>query len=571
MQAVQISQRQSCASCRLKVALLVKSDGESRSSVMLNASAEVGEMQRVLQHPELGGFDRVQLLLNPDLATLQREIEILFGSIYQSDDLILLYFSGYLTWDDRGNLNFALGDKAFGDSSVREAELTSSQRSSDLSNLPIRWIRDCMGLSHSTRQVTILDCQMAEGGGDPGLVTSDPSDISAQLGDRQRLVLSAIAPANSSVDASKFQEAKIQERRSYTRYLIEGIETGEADRDGDGMIAIDELHEYAGERAQQASPSLQLEISGNWEEDKICLAKVPVADPKLEYRREVDRLARQKQGKISTIVRTALNIRYQELGLHPAIATQIEMEVLESYRESKSALQQYEEALLTALALHPLLSQEDHEDLRYLQQVLKLYDEEVAPVLTKAGVIVALEAAVQPDSISLDSDLGDDLSSARGMDYTRLRDLLIESNWEAADHETQLLMLEMVGRSQGDWIRKEEIVDFSCIDLQVIDRLWLKYSQGRYGFSAQKQIWFSMGDDPERCDRETWAAFGARLGWCVEQSWVYHDCLNFSLNAPEGHLPSGSWGGAFSCMMLCLFDRLEDCNKLGDTLELPHL
>jgi hypothetical protein len=530
---------------------------------MLDASAEVEEMRRVLQHPELGGFDRVQLLLNPDLATLQREIEILFGSTYQSNDLILLYFSGSLTWDDRGNLNFAFGDKAFGDSSVREAELISSQRWSDSSTLPVGWIRNCMGRSRSTRQVTILDCQMA--GGAPRLGTSDRLDISAQLGDRQRLVLSAIVPANSSVDSSKFQEAKIQESRSYTRYLVEGIETGEADRDGDGMIAIDELHEYAGERAQQASPSLQLEISGNWEEDKICLAKVPVADPKLEYRREVDRLARQKQGKISTIVRTALNVRCQELGLHPAIATQIEIEVLESYRESKSTLQQYEEALLTALALHPLLSQEDHEDLRYLQQVLKLRDEEVAPVLAKAGVVVAIEAEVlQPNSIRLDSDLEDDLSSARGVDYTGLRDLLADGNWEAADHETQLLMLGMAGRSQGDWIRKEEIADFSCIDLQVIDRLWLKYSQDRYGFSIQKQIWFSLSDDPKRCDRETWAAFGARLGWCVEQSWVYHDCLNFSLNAPEGHLPSGSWGGAFSCMMLCLFDRLKACNKPED-------
>jgi hypothetical protein len=37
----------------------------------------------------------------------------------------------------------------------------------------------------------------------------------------------------------------------------------------------------------------------------------------------------------------------------------------------------------------------------------------------------------------------------------------------------------------------EEIKQISCDDLRMIDDLWRQYSQGRYGFSAQNQIYMS--------------------------------------------------------------------------------
>jgi hypothetical protein len=37
----------------------------------------------------------------------------------------------------------------------------------------------------------------------------------------------------------------------------------------------------------------------------------------------------------------------------------------------------------------------------------------------------------------------------------------------------------------------EEIKQISCDDLQIIDNLWRQHSKGRYGFSAQNQIYMS--------------------------------------------------------------------------------
>jgi hypothetical protein len=46
----------------------------------------------------------------------------------------------------------------------------------------------------------------------------------------------------------------------YTRFLVEGIETGAADLDEDEVISADELHEYASIRVQKAAPAMKPEI-----------------------------------------------------------------------------------------------------------------------------------------------------------------------------------------------------------------------------------------------------------------------------------------------------------------------
>ena len=37
------------------------------------------------------------------------------------------------------------------------------------------------------------------------------------------------------------------------------------------------------------------------------------------------------------------------------------------------------------------------------------------------------------------------------------------------------------------------IVRFPCKDLKTIDKLWIKHSNGHFGFSVQKRIWESLG------------------------------------------------------------------------------
>lgn len=105
-------------------------------------------------------------------------------------------------------------------------------------------------------------------------------------------------------------------------------------------------------------------------------------------------------------------------------------------------------------------------------------------------------------------------------------------------------MLKAAGREEEDWLSSDSIESFPCTDLRTIDQLWVKYSNGRFGFSVQKRIWESVGKDYEK--------FGDRVGWrkgmFFNKEWVYYNELTFSLQAPQGHLPAkvlygGAWTG----------------------------
>ena len=133
----------------------------------------------------------------------------------------------------------------------------------------------------------------------------------------------------------------------------------------------------------------------------------------------------------------------------------------------------------------------------------------------------------------------DDLSSDKGVDYTRLRDLLKAGNWKEADKETLAVMLKTADRVKEGRLSSDFIEKFPCTDLRTIDQLWVKYSNGCFGFSVQKRIWESVGKD--------YGKFGDRVGWrkgmFFNKEWLYYKELTFSLQAPQGHLPALGAGG----------------------------
>lgn len=125
----------------------------------------------------------------------------------------------------------------------------------------------------------------------------------------------------------------------------------------------------------------------------------------------------------------------------------------------------------------------------------------------------------------------DDLSSDRGIDYTLLRDLLKAGKWQRADNETCNRIYEAAGRAYI-----EDIEQFPCTDLRTIDRLWVKYSNGKFGFSVQKKIWQECGS-PGGGHSPNWEKFGDRVGWRVEGKWGNENDNTWDISAPEGHLP----------------------------------
>lgn len=109
----------------------------------------------------------------------------------------------------------------------------------------------------------------------------------------------------------------------------------------------------------------------------------------------------------------------------------------------------------------------------------------------------------------------DDLRSEKGIDYSRLGDLLRAEKWREADLETYEVMICAVGKKSGQWFTSEELLNFPCTDLQTIDRLWAKYSQDKFGFSVQKKIYVECGAklDGKYPGDKIWHEFCDRVGW----------------------------------------------------------
>ncbi len=540
----------------VKVALLIGVSQYGAGFNQLPASArDVAAMQRVWQHPDMGNFDEVIPLTDPGPQEMGIAIEQLFGD-RNRDDLLLLYFSGHGVKDESGSLYLATRV-------TRKNERGGLIRSTAMS---ARFVQEIMSYSRAKRQAVILDCCFS-GAFAEGLLAKDDGsvDIKSQLGGEGRVILTS----STSTQYSFAQEGS--DLSIYTRFLVEGIETGAADLDEDDVISADELHEYASIKVQRASPAMKPEIYTVKEGYKIILAKVPIGDPKLRYRKEVERYVHH--GQISPVGRRILNARWNSLGLSREDATAIELEVLKPYREYKKKLHEYEQALREAIDHEYPLNDRTRYELQDLQKVLSLRDEDIAPI--EMRVLAQRESAfafleTSPPKlarVALDARLGKltgDFDSEEGIDYTRLQELLAAGKWQKADRETEAVMLKVSGREEEGWLTEEDMKTFPCQALRTIDSLWVKYSNGQFGFSIQKHIWQDIENSIQNDHVDIWKYFGDKVGWRVNDGWIGYSNLTFSLDAPEGHLPGwvfvsgfvagGFFGGG-------LFDRVEACEE----------
>lgn len=127
--------------------------------------------------------------------------------------------------------------------------------------------------------------------------------------------------------------------------------------------------------------------------------------------------------------------------------------------------------------------------------------------------------------------------------YQKLRNLLDSNNWQEANEETKLILLELtkntkleLDQKELEKITEEQIRMIDILQIKIIDILWDLYSEGRFSFNKQRDIFITA-------DRN-YKTFSENIGWKKKVfflfdflSWKSKDKIMFTIDAPEGHLP----------------------------------
>lgn len=124
------------------------------------------------------------------------------------------------------------------------------------------------------------------------------------------------------------------------------------------------------------------------------------------------------------------------------------------------------------------------------------------------------------------------LLSEVGVDYAPLQTLLAQHNFLDADRLTLQKLCELAGpvSVKRKWVYFSEIASFPVTDLRTINALWVVHSEGKFGFSVQRQLWLSVG--------KNWEDLWPKIKWKSGKTWTrYPGEFIWDLSAPKGHLP----------------------------------
>lgn len=195
-----------------------------------------------------------------------------------------------------------------------------------------------------------------------------------------------------------------------------------------------------------------------------------------------------------------------------------------------------------------------------------------------------------------ESQLNDDLSSSLGIDYRKLRNFLAVEDFESANKETITIFTQLIYPNRkkanstryyleididNDEIYQERVERIPCTDICTIDRLWVKYSSGHFGFSIQSEInqqlykqfseeiiEFNRREKVNMLEQEvllrsglkTKAEFQKQIKWDTD-SLSFKGALTFNRSAPRGHLPKILWVELISEYkhQIVLLNRITEC------------
>jgi hypothetical protein len=209
----------------LLIATSVYSDPDLRE--LRAPGHDATELAEVLRDRQIGGFD-VQVLLNTASGEVQEGIED-FCTDRHPDDQLMIYLSCHGVLDSNGRLYYAA-------TNTRRQRLAATA-------VAAAWLNERLEDCRARRQILVLDCchsgAFAKGAkGDPELALQHRFEPHG----RGRVVLTASRSTEYSFEGGQASGEGVPS--VFTHAIVNGLRTGDADRDKDGLITVTDLYQY---------------------------------------------------------------------------------------------------------------------------------------------------------------------------------------------------------------------------------------------------------------------------------------------------------------------------------------
>lgn len=130
--------------------------------------------------------------------------------------------------------------------------------------------------------------------------------------------------------------------------------------------------------------------------------------------------------------------------------------------------------------------------------------------------------------------------------YQRIYELLQNKQWVEADVETARLIFKLrnkdfdarnsygITKLNRYKLEPRDIEELHIDDLKRINSLWVNASNGRFGFSVQRQLWEKSHQDINN-ELEN---FGNTVGWRGVDGWIYYSDLSNLSSDRKGTFPA---------------------------------
>jgi len=207
---------------------------------------DVDGLNEVLSSEKYGNFSETFILKNrPSNEVLKKVNQVIKRA--GKDDLVLIYFSGHGKLNRAGKLHLATTDT--------EVELLEA------TSIPLETIRSFIDVSASNKVAIILDSCFSGAAGAAFAKGEVDDQLQLASGGRGTYLMTSATGVQTALEKEGDQYGV------FTKHIIEGIRSGEADRDDDSLITMDELysyvHDHVLEESHQEPTKYNLNVRGD--------------------------------------------------------------------------------------------------------------------------------------------------------------------------------------------------------------------------------------------------------------------------------------------------------------------